>query len=95
VNLATFLLGLIGPLALRVLTAIGISTVTFTGVTTGVQALIDSVVSNYASLPADVLGLCGVAGVPQALGIIAGAMVARVGLWAAVNATRFVTGASS
>jgi len=94
-NLASFLLGIIGPLALRVLTALGIGTLTFTGVTEGVNALIQAAVQNYASIPADILGLCAVAGVPQALGIICGAMTARVGMWAAIKATSFVVGGAS
>lgn len=90
--IAAWLITLVGPLAMRVLLAIGFSTVTFTGVTIALQALIDSAVTNWASLPGDVLGLAGVAGIPQSIGIICGAMVARAGMWAAVSATRFVLG---
>lgn len=89
----TMLMGLAGPLVLRALTAIGLGTLTFTGVTVALQGLIDIAVSNYASVPSDVLGLAGVAGIPQCIGIICGAMVARVGMWVAVSATRFVVGA--
>ncbi len=89
---ATWLMGLIGPLALRVLTTIGLGTLTFTGVTASLQTLIDSAVTNWASLGGDILGLASVAGIPQCLGIICGAMTARVGMWAAVSATRFVLG---
>lgn len=89
-NLATWLMGLIGPLALRVLTTLGLGTVTFTGVTLTMQSLIDSATSNWSSIAADVLALASIAGIPQALGLIAGAMVARVGVWAAVSATKFV-----
>ncbi|MDO8717565.1 MAG: DUF2523 domain-containing protein [Polaromonas sp.] len=91
-NWASFLITLAGPLALRVLTAVGLGTVTFTGLTIAIQSLIDSAVTNWASLPGDVLGLAGVAGLPQSIGIICGAMVARAGMWAAVSATRFVMG---
>lgn len=89
----TMLMGLAGPLVLRALTVIGLGTLTFTGVTVALQGLIDIAVSNYASVPSDVLGLAGVAGIPQCIGIICGAMVARVGMWVAVSATRFVVGA--
>lgn len=88
----TMLMSLAGPLVLRALTVIGLGTITFTGVTVALQGLIDIAVNNYASVPADVLGLAGVAGIPQAIGIICGAMVARVGMWVAVSATRFVLG---
>jgi Protein of unknown function (DUF2523) len=89
-NFATLLMGLIGPMALRVLTILGIGTVTFTGVSASLQSLIDMAVTNYAGMSADVLALCGLAGIPQAIGIICGALTARVGMWAAISATKFV-----
>lgn len=89
---ATMLMTLAGPMVLRALTVLGLGTITFTGVTVALQGLIDIAVNNYASIPSDVLGLAGVAGIPQAIGIICGAMVARVGMWVAVSATRFVLG---
>lgn len=92
-TLATFLMGMAGPLLVRALIAVGISTVTFTGVTVALQALIDSATANWASVPSDILALGSIAGIPQALGIICGAFTARVGMWVAVSATRFVTGA--
>lgn len=92
-TIATFLLGMAGPLIMRVLIAVGISTMTFTGVVTALQTLIDASVSNWASLPSDVLALSSIAGVPQALGIVAGAMTTRVAMWVAVSATRFIVGA--
>lgn len=88
--LISMLMSLAGPLALRVLTVLGLGTVTFTGVASSLQGLIDLAVTNYGGLSADVLALAGLAGIPQALGLIAGAMTARVGMWAAVSATKFV-----
>lgn len=93
--IATWLMSMVGPLALKALTLLGFGLVTFTGVTTGVQALISSVTSNWSSLPADVLGLASVAGLPQCLGIICGAITAKVALWVAVSATRFVVSPAS
>lgn len=91
-TLATFLMSMAGPLVLRALVLLGIGTMTFTGVTTALQGLIDMATSNWSSVPSDVLALGSIAGIPQALGIICGAYVARVGMWAAVAATRFVVG---
>lgn len=90
-NWATFLIALVGPLAVKVVTALGMSIVTFTGVTAALQGLIGMAVSNWASVPAGVLALSSLAGVPQGLGIIAGAMTARVGMWVVASATRWVT----
>ena len=89
--LADLLIGMAAPMVLRAVTTLGLGLVTFTGVADSLDGLISQAVSNYQSIPADILGLAGVAGVPQALGIICGAMVARVGLWVASSATKWVT----
>jgi hypothetical protein len=89
-TIASVLLALAGPMALRVLTLLGVGVVTFTGVTTGLQALISQAESSWATIPAAMLALASIAGVPQALGIVAGAIVARVSLWATLAATRWV-----
>lgn len=87
---ATWLLSMAGPLVLRVFTTLGLGVMTFTGVTASLQGLIDMATSNWASMGADILALASIAGLPQALGIICGAMTARVGMWAAVSATKFL-----
>lgn len=91
-TLASLLLTLAGPMALRILTILGVGTMTFTGVTVALQGLIDMATTNWSSLPSDILALGSIAGIPQALGIIAGAYVARVGMWVAVSATRWIVG---
>lgn len=92
-TLATLLMGLAGPLVLRALVVLGVGTMTFTGVTAAMQGLIDMATNNWSSLPSDLLALASIAGIPQCLGIIAGAYVARVGMWVAVAGTRWVVGA--
>lgn len=91
-SIASLLMALAGPMALRVLTVLGIGTLTFTGVTEGLQSLIMAAQTNWDTIGADLLGLASIAGIPQGIGIIFGAMSGRVGLWAAVSATRFVLG---
>lgn len=88
--MGAFLLSVAGPIALRVLFALGIGTLTFTGVDAAFAALVASVQSNFGGLPADVLKLASLAGIHQCLGLLLGAFNARVGLWVAVGATRFV-----
>lgn len=87
---ATWLLQLAGPLAIRVLSVLGMTVMTFTGVVELVRELVTMAQSHWAALPAAVLSLASLAGVPQALGIVAGALVARVTLWAATSASRLV-----
>ena len=93
-TLAAFLVSMVGPLVLRALTMLGFGIMTFTGVTAAVQGLIDMATSNWASIPSDVLALASIAGIPQCLGIICGAFVARTGMWVAVSATRWITAGS-
>jgi hypothetical protein len=80
-----------GPLVIKALMAIGLGTLTFTGTTEALNALIAMATTNWASVPSDVLQLASVAGIPQAIGIITGAFSTRVGMWAAASATRWVT----
>lgn len=90
-TLFTFLMGAIGPMVLRALTMLGIGTLTFTGVTVALNGLITMAQTNWASVPSDVLALGSIAGIPECLGIIAGAFVARTGMWVALSATRWIT----
>lgn len=89
-TLFSFLLGAVGPLALRVLAALGMGVLTFTGVDAALGAVIAQAQANWDSLGADVLGLAAVAQIPACLGLIAGAMTARVGAWVAASAVRWV-----
>jgi hypothetical protein len=75
---------------LRVLAQLGIGVLTFTGVDTALSGLISTAQSNWSGMSAAVLGLAGVAGMPACLGIIAGAMTARVSVWVALQATRWI-----
>jgi Protein of unknown function (DUF2523) len=94
-SLTSLLMSLVGPMVFRALTLLGIGTITFTGVTTALQGLIDIATNNWSSLTADVLALASIAGLPQAVGIITGAMTARVGMWVAVSATKWVLSPTS
>lgn len=89
-NLWSFLLSAAGPLALRVIASLGMSVIAFTGVDTALSGLISTAQSSWAGMPAAVLGLAGVAGLPACLGLIAGAMSARLGVWVAASATRWI-----
>ncbi len=90
-TLFSFLLSAVGPLALRILVSLGIGIVTFTGVDTALSGLITQAQANWSGLSADVLGLAAVAQIPACLGLIAGAMTARVSTWVATSAVRWIT----
>lgn len=76
----TWLLAMVGPAAKRILVSLGLSVVTYAGVSTAVNAMIDSAKQNMAGLPADVANMIALAGINTALSIITGAIVARVSL---------------
>ena len=88
--MAAFLLALVGPLVIKALIALSIGTVTFTGVTIALNGLINMATSNWSSVFPAVLQLASLGGVPEGIGIVTGAMVARVGIWAASSASKFV-----
>ena len=89
-GLIPLLMSAIGPLVIKALIAIGIGTMTFTGVTVALDGLINMAVTNWAGVSAAVVQLASLAGIPECLGIICGAMSARVAIWVAASATKFV-----
>ena len=89
-NLFAWLMTAIVPLAIRVIAALGFTTVTYTGVTALVNQLVTTAQQNWSSMPVAVLQLCTLSAIPQVLGMIFGAYMARVAMWAAVGAARYV-----
>jgi hypothetical protein len=89
-NIATFLMGLIGPLVLRAIVALGFTAVTYTGVTALVSSLVSSAQNNWSAMPSAVLQLAALSGIPQVMGMIFGAYLARVAMWASVGAAKYV-----
>ena len=85
-----WLMGLLGVAAVRVVVALGFSTLTFTGVLTLVNTLVGCIQANWSGLPLKMIQLLSLYGIPEALGIIAGAFVARTSMWAVVNGVRYV-----
>lgn len=69
---------LAGPIAKKVLSALGIGMLTFVGVDTAVSAALNAAKSNFAGIPADIMQLCAMAGFFTAFGIIAGGITAGV-----------------
>lgn len=79
-TLAAFFGSSIGALAKRALVALGIGTVTYAGLDVAFGAARDLVISNYGQITGAAAQLISLAGVGQALGIVLGALAARVGL---------------
>lgn len=90
-NLFSFLAAAIGPLALRIVAALSISVLTLAGVDVALMAVIHQAQTNWSNIGGDVLGLAAIAKIPQCLGLICGAMSARVTAWVATGASKWVT----
>lgn len=89
-NLFAFLVSIVGPLVVRVVMALGFTAVTYTGVTVLVDALLVTAQTNWAAMPTAVLQLATLSGIPTVMGMIFGAYMARVAMWAASSATKYV-----
>ena len=89
-NFVTLLMGLVAPMVARAVIALGFTAVTFTGVTVLTQSLVNSAVASWATMPAAVLQLVALSGIPEVIGLLFGALTARVAMWAAVGASRYV-----
>lgn len=88
-TLWAFLFQAVGPLAIKVLAALGISVLTITGVSEALQGLQAYVQSTWGGMPAVMVQLCGLAGLHTAVGLVLGAYNARLALWLATSATRW------
>lgn len=89
-NVAAWLLTLVGPLVVRIIAALGFTAVTYTGVTALISQLVATAQTNWAAMPTAVLQLLTLSAIPQVLGMIFGAYMARVAMWAAVGAAKYV-----
>jgi len=78
VGFGAFFAALAGPIAKRVLIACGFGVVSYAGISTALNHALDASKSAFAGLTGDSLALVQIAGVPTVLGIISGALVARV-----------------
>ncbi|MEQ1742407.1 MAG: DUF2523 domain-containing protein [Candidatus Nitrotoga sp.] len=77
---ATFLAAAVGPLAKKILLALGIGTITYTGLQAAFDAASAQVVANYGSMSGGSLAIADLAGVGQSIGIVLGALSARLAM---------------
>lgn len=89
-NAASFILAMVGPVAIRLLVALGFTAVTFTGVTLTVDALVVYAQNSWSSVPTTILQLSTLSGIPEFLGLIFGAIAARMLMWASLGASKYV-----
>ena len=77
-NLYAFFATLAGPIAARVLLAMGMGVVTVTGVTAAVDTLKAQIIDNLGAAPMAALQLAGLSGCWVALGLLFGAVTFAV-----------------
>lgn len=93
-NIAAFLIAMVGPLLVRGVIALAFTIVTFTGVTELVAGMVSLAQTSWSAMPVAVLQLCTLSGIPEVLGLIFGAYSARVAMWVALGASRYVAKAA-
>lgn len=76
----SFLAALAGPIAKRVLVALGFGIISYAAVSAALTAALSAAKAAWSGLTGDTLGLIQMAGVNTAASILAGALIARVSL---------------
>jgi hypothetical protein len=77
---SSVMVALAGPIAKKVLAALGIGFLTYAGVDTAVQAALGAAKSNFAGTPADIASILALAGVFTSMSIIAGGISAGLSM---------------
>jgi Protein of unknown function (DUF2523) len=77
-NLYAFFANLAGPIAARVLMAMGMGVISVTGVTAAVDTLKAQIIDNLGAAPMAALQLAGLSGCWVALGLVFGAVTFAV-----------------
>jgi hypothetical protein len=83
VNLFLWLISAVGPLAKKVLVALGIGWLSYAGVSTAVNLVRDQILSQWGAIPATTANILALFGFGESLGIVLGALAARAALAAA------------
>lgn len=84
------LLAMAGPLVIRGLIALGFTAITFTGVTAIVAQLVATAQSNWSAMPAGVIQLATLSGIPTGLGMVFGAYAALFAIRTAAGFKKYI-----
>jgi hypothetical protein len=89
-TIATWLLALVAPLVIRALIAMSFTAVVFTGVTELSNTMVSTAQTNWSQMPATVIQLASLSGIPESLGMVFGALIAVLALKASVGFSKYV-----
>lgn len=79
---ATWLLGLVQPIVLRVMTALGIGYISYNGAQGVIVAILENMAGSFGGLASEVTAILSRAGFFLALSIMTGGLVGGVAYWA-------------
>ena len=79
-NLVGWLLALVWPLAKKVLLALGIGVLTYSGLTLLATQAQNEIIALWGQVPASMANMAALLGIPQSIGVILGGVTARVAL---------------
>jgi hypothetical protein len=80
---SALMVSLAGPVVKKALAAIGIGVLSYAAIQTVFSAAQSALLTSYGQISADIVGPLNMAGFGQAIGIVLGAMAARISLIAA------------
>ena len=89
-TLSGVLTALAAPLAKKVLTALGMGVVSYAAITAALAGVTSAITSAYGAITGDIAAILSLAGFGQAMGIILGAMAARI-TYAQLNQLQVLT----
>jgi len=78
VNLASWLLAVSVPVVKKVMVALGIGTISYASIKPLIDSILGNLLTTYASFTGPAAQILSLSGIPDALGIVTGAIVARV-----------------
>ncbi len=88
--IAAWLMTLVGPLVWKAVIALGFTVITYTGITAIVAQLVASAQSSWSAMPAGVIQLATLSGIPQGLALVFGAYAALFAIQSAAGFKRFI-----
>lgn len=89
-TLSGVLTALAAPLAKKVLAALGMGIVSYAAITAALAGVTSAITSAYGAITGDIAAILSLAGFGQAMGIILGAMAARI-TYAQLNQLQVLT----
>lgn len=89
-GLGAWILTLAQPLLVRILVSLGITITTLTGVTVAYASLKGYIQDNLSTAPAAALQISALAGAPEGIAMVLGAITFVIALWTTTQATKLV-----